>query len=145
MKSRELSPDQRGWCKPGITRYACLLLGIALLSGCATSSQLYDWGRYQGSLEQRYEREDSAQAEQMVREQMAAYGGSQRVPPGVYADYGFLLFRRGDTAGALAFFEKEKRAFPESTILMDRLIDRIKKKTSPEAEPAPLETEGGEP
>jgi hypothetical protein len=43
----------------------------------------------------------------------------------VYADYGFLLYRRGDYAGAMEKFDQEKRAFPESAALMSKLIERI--------------------
>ena len=119
-----------------IIRYG-LLASITLLTGCASNS-LYYWGDYSDSLEYRYEQEDIAQAEQLLRQQMASYqnsGGTpatsdvRRVPPGMYADYGFLLFRRGDMVGAIAFFQREKEAFPESTGLMNKLIERIRKKT----------------
>lgn len=128
-----------------VIRYGLLsLAGIVLLAGCASNS-LYHWGDYSDSLEYRYEKEDIAQAEQLLRQQMASYQhGSgvpatsdvRRVPPGMYADYGFLLFRRGDMAGAIAFFQREKEAFPESTGLMNKLIERIRKKTGT-AGPAP--------
>lgn len=120
-----------------VIRYGLLLASVTLLAGCASNS-LYYWGDYSDSLEHRYEHEDIAQAEQLLREQMASYqnsGGTpatsdvRRVPPGMYADYGFLLFRRGDMAGAMAFFQREKEAFPESTGLMNKLIERIRKKT----------------
>lgn len=142
-------------------RYGLLLAGIALLAGCASTS-LYHWGDYSDSLEYRYEKEDIAQAEQLLRQQMASYqhsGGTpatsdvRRVPPGMYADYGFLLFRRGDMTGAIAFFQREKEAFPESTGLMNKLIERIRKKTgtagpapaSPDASPAAAATSPANP
>lgn len=112
-------------CLRGLT----LFMAFALLPGCATPS-LYSWGDYDESLEQRYEKENLAQAEQVLREQMMGYDAGKRVPPGVCADYGFLLYRRGDLAGAVLFFEKEMNAFPESAFLMNKLIDRIKKKAS---------------
>jgi len=77
----------------------------------------------------------------VLREQMTGYDASNRVPPGVCADYGFLLYRRGDLAGAVLFFEKERNAFPESAFLMNKLIERIKKKSS--QEPAKI-SEGGQ-
>ncbi len=105
-----------------------LLAGALFLSGCAPT--LYYWGDYNESLEQRYEKENPNRAEQLLREQMTEYNTGKQVPPGMYADYGFLLYRRGDTGGAIAFFEKEKKTFPESALLMDKLINRIKQKTS---------------
>lgn len=107
-------------------RLLTLLTAVALCAGCAKPT-LYSWGDYDESLEQRYGKENSAQAEQLLRDQMLAYADGERVPPGVYADYAFLLFRRGDLAGAVFFFQKEKKAFPESAVLMDRLTERIRK------------------
>jgi hypothetical protein len=49
----------------------------------------------------------------------------------VYADYGFLLYRRGDYVGAIEKFEQEKRAFPESAALMSKLIERIQQQRAP--------------
>jgi hypothetical protein len=121
-------------------RCLILFMAFAILAGCAKPS-LYSWGDYGESLELRYEKENLAQAEQVLREQMAGYDAGKRVPPGVCADYGFLLYRRGDLAGAVLFFEKERNAFPESTFLMNKLIDRIKKKSS--QDPAKV-SEGGQ-
>ncbi|MFH0907654.1 MAG: DUF4810 domain-containing protein [bacterium] len=59
-----------------------------------------------------------------------AYTDGPRIPPGAHADYGFLLFRRGDISGGVSFFEMEKRAFPESAAFMDKVIDRADKKSS---------------
>ena len=57
-----------------------------------------------------------------------------RVPPGAYADYGFLLFRRGDRKGAIAYFEKERLLFPESSAFMTKLENA---KKSPAIKPQP--------
>jgi hypothetical protein len=101
----------------------CLVIGAAL-AGCAPPA-LYQWGEYEDSLYQRYVKEDIAGSEAHLRETLVAAELKSRVPPGVYADYGFLLYRRGDYAGAIGYFEKEKRAFPESAALMSKLIERI--------------------
>jgi hypothetical protein len=103
----------------------CLGLVIgAGLAGCAPPA-LYQWGEYEDSLYRRYVKEDIAGAEAYLRETLVAAELKSRVPPGVYADYGFLLYRRGDYAGAIEKFEQEKRAFPESAALMSKLIERI--------------------
>jgi hypothetical protein len=54
--------------------------------------------------------------------------GSKKVPPGLYADYGFMLYQRGEFSNAIAYFEKEKRIFPESKQLMDTVIKKIRDK-----------------
>ncbi len=144
MKNCTLSSARRSGFELSVVRCVFMLAGIMLISGCA-KPQLYDWGDYADSLECRYEKGDAAQAEQALREQMVEYGTGKHVPPGVYADYGFLLFRRGDIGGALAYFEKEKSTFPESSYLMDKLIARIKKKTSPAPDKVATEAGGGQP
>ena len=106
-------------------QYVCLGLVVgAGLAGCAPPA-LYQWGEYEDSLYRRYVKEDIAGAEAYLRETLVAAELKSRVPPGVYADYGFLLYRRGDYAGAIEKFEREKRAFPESAALMSKLIERI--------------------
>ena len=109
------------------TLWQCVCLGLVIaagLAGCAPPA-LYQWGEYEDSLYRRYVKEDIAGAEAYLRETLVAAELKSRVPPGVYADYGFLLYRRGDYAGAIAKFEQEKRAFPESAALMSKLIERI--------------------
>jgi hypothetical protein len=113
------------------------------LTGCGTPS-LYYWGDFEQGLYDRYVTEQHAQADAYLLETItSAEQQHLKVPPGAYADYGFLLFKRGDRNGAVAYFEKEKRAFPESSALMTKLIDRIKQnktalteKNQPQAMPA---------
>jgi hypothetical protein len=102
---------------------------IALtLVGCASPS-IYHWGKFENGLHERYVSLDHGQADAYLLETIgAAEQQNLRVPPGAYADYGFLLFKRGDTKGAIAYFEKEKLLFPESSAFMTKLIERIKQK-----------------
>jgi len=44
------------------------------------------------------------------------------VPPGVHAEYGFIMLKAGKADVAIANFEQEKALYPESRVLMDRLI-----------------------
>ena len=42
--------------------------------------------------------------------------------PGLYAEYGFLLMRRGENARAIEYYNKEKALWPESAVFMDSMI-----------------------
>lgn len=108
-----------------------LLVAISGMTGCATTS-LYDWGNYEDSLYLRYTDHDFNQAESYLSQSLPSTAHPSRIPPGVYADYGFLLYRRGDYSGAIQYFEKEKQIFPESSALMTRLIDRVQQKIAPQ-------------
>ncbi|WP_051906557.1 DUF4810 domain-containing protein [Methylomarinum vadi] len=114
----------------GFASYLNKLLSLValafFLNGCAPSGIFY-WGDYEDSLYQRYIEQNSAQAEVYLQETITdAERNHYRVPPGVYADYGFLLYRRGDKQAAIAFFNKEKRTYPESVMLMEKLIERVR-------------------
>jgi hypothetical protein len=39
-----------------------------------------------------------------------------------------VLFKRGDREGAISYFEKEKRMFPEPSAFMTKLIERVQQK-----------------
>jgi hypothetical protein len=117
----------------------CLMGAMAVvLAGCAQPT-IYHWGKFENGLHDRYVNLDHAQADAYLLETIgAAEQQNLRVPPGAYADYGFLLFKRGDSKGAIAYFEKEKLLFPESGAFMTKLIERIKQKeaeTAAKAEP----------
>lgn len=108
---------------------ACVLTALIGGAGCAQQRGLYDWGGYEDSLYLRYTASDFAQAETEVAGTLPTTAQPSRVPPGVYADYGFLLYRRGDYARAIQFFEKEKATYPESSLLMTKLIDRVRQRS----------------
>ncbi len=105
-----------------------LLLIIALaLSGCA--SPQYQWGIYEHALYGYYknpERLDKYAAE--LARIITIGEAANKVPPGIYAEYGYVLLIQGKRNEAIAYFEREKKAWPESIQLMDIMI---KTATSP--------------
>lgn len=121
-----------------------LILPLLLLAGCARPA-LYSWGDYPLALEQRYEKSNPAGVEKLLREQLPEFGTDRPVPPGLFADYGFLLYRRGELAGAAIFFEKERSTFPESAFLMNSLIERIKEQIARESFSVSAATGGDSP
>jgi hypothetical protein len=111
-----------------------LVLLLLALPGCAPRTT-YHWGEYEDSL---YKREkDTSEAGQARAFQMLeatirdAEARKGRVPPGVYADYGYLLFRQGKTDEAVGFFRKEAETYAESRYLMEAIISRIEGKKAP--------------
>jgi hypothetical protein len=108
------------------------MFSILLLTGCAPP-ELFHWGEYEDSLYERYVESDVGQTEAHLQECInEAQKNNQRVPPGLYADYGFMLYKRGDKSGAINFFDKEKKLYPESSLLMTKLIDRVKQQNDRE-------------
>lgn len=101
------------------------LLALALALGCAVPATRpgFDWGGYEDNLH-RLMRNPGG---------LEAYGASllrtiernpdgARVPPGIYAEYGYVLLLSGRKSEAAAYFTKEKTRWPEATLIMDRMI-----------------------
>jgi hypothetical protein len=110
-------------------RSSFVVLSILILSGCAVP-EIHYWGGYESSLYDRYVDNKPQESEEDVRSTLLeAESQHKRIPPGVSADYGFMLYKRGDMAGAISYFEKEKKLYPESGALMAKLIERINKKS----------------
>ena len=112
-----------------------LFVSTALsLCGCAPPTIFY-WGDYEASVYDRMVENNNTEGEEYLRKTITdAESEAKKVPPGVYADYGFMLYRRGNMAGAIGFFEKEKKAFSESTLLMNTIIEKIRAKQNPAQE-----------
>ncbi|MGR8929634.1 MAG: DUF4810 domain-containing protein [Gammaproteobacteria bacterium] len=113
--------------KRSLPAFGALLI-LLPLTGCAPQG-LYYWGDYESSLYERYVENGNQQTDAYLRNTFTEAANYQRkVPPGVHADYGFVLFTRGDKAGAISYFQKERELYPESQALMNKLIERIEQK-----------------
>ena len=109
--------------------------------GCAPRTR-YAWGKYDSTLYTHYKNPQDQEAYlerlgEIVREAEA----QDRVPPGLYAEYGYALYQKGSTGEALAYFEKERAKWPESNVLMEKMIRNAKqeekKRTRSSAVPVP--------
>jgi hypothetical protein len=108
-----------------MNRIRGLALGAVffLLAGCAAQTK-YVWGNYEGSLYSYYKAPgDSEQFTESLHKAIAeAETTNRKVAPGIYAEYGHMLQRKGRYADAIRFYEMERQAWPESTILMNTMI-----------------------
>lgn len=52
---------------------------------------------------------------------------SGRVPPGIYAEYGYALYEQGNYPEAIEYFKKEQSKWPESDIIMTKMINNAQK------------------
>lgn len=96
---------------------------LALLAGCAPRPY-YGWGNYNEVLYAHYRAPQDREA--FVAGLAATIRSVEeqglRMPPGLYAEYGYALFEEGRGAEAVAYFEKEKALWPESRLFMDKMI-----------------------
>jgi hypothetical protein len=98
--------------------------------GCApTGSQpMYYWGDYSESLYQTKKHPGpETQAEHIaVLEKIIETSKEKncRMPPGVYAELGYIYAMQNADKKAIELFTLEKQTYPEATLFMDRLIQR---------------------
>lgn len=94
------------------------------LAGCVQKQPMYAWGSYDASMYQ-YAKDSTKQSE--FREALAgiiaaSQSAGKPVPPGIHAEYGYQLLEMGKTDEAIAAFNAEKAAWPESTQFMESMI-----------------------
>lgn len=112
---------------------ALLVLGAAALlaaPGCGKST-MYGWNGYNNTLYAHYKnpqkQEDFVEALRKIIESDESSG--KKVPPGIYAEYGYALFEMGRPDEAATWFGKEKDAWPESKILMEKMIRNARRQS----------------
>jgi hypothetical protein len=105
-------------------RPVLLVLLVVAASGCASQSSMYHWGAYDSALYGHYRKpaEREAWVEALKTALLEAEREGRRVPPGLYAEYGYALLEEGKSKEAVTYFEKEKAKWPESTVLMQKMI-----------------------
>ena len=100
-----------------------------LLTGCAAPT-LYTWGHYEELIYASYAAPGKVSPEMQVEKLEADYqkarAGNKRMPPGWHAHLGHLYFQLGKLDQAQQEFQTEKADFPESAVLMDRFLAKIK-------------------
>jgi hypothetical protein len=96
------------------------------LASCAAPTNLYTWSKYETSsynflknsndktitnLDEEYNK--------IIKKQKGIRGV---VPPGIYADYGFMLLQSNRVEEGKVMIQKEMDLYPESKIFMERII-----------------------
>lgn len=124
-----------------LVRSVLLISLVVSLSACMPQRQFY-WGQYEDSLYARHQHAGTggeAHASGMLATTLAAppTSVSQKVGPGIHADYGYLLFKQGRPDEAIAQFQQEAATYPESKLLMDSMVSRIQERKKKDQEKTP--------
>ena len=111
-----------------IGRSLTAALGGLLLAGCAGTG-MYDTAGYEECVCELTLTPDSIDIEGQVvmLEELVnrVQANGHRVAPGIHAHLGYLYALRGDMDGAIAAFLTEKETYPESTVFVDGVLDRL--------------------
>lgn len=104
---------------------------LATFASCATQSSLYSWYDSEDATYQYTKRTTDealtkamAQYEMVIKKQKGLRG---MVPPGVNAEYGYLLCKVGKKEEGLALLRAEIAAYPESEKFISRIIKQLEK------------------
>lgn len=121
------------------------LLGAATLaaSGCAPGTMYY-WNGYDTALYHHYRNPQDREAfvEALRTTVLEADERGLRTPPGVSAELGYALYEEGRAQDAIPWFERERGQWPESQLLMEKIIRNAKLRAGGKAGPAPAPTTG---
>jgi hypothetical protein len=97
--------------------------------GCASPTKYY-WGQYETIIYTQYNEPGKAtpeyQIEKMREDIQKAKSQNKPLPPGFFAHLGYQYLLAGKAVEAQNCFKIEKKRFPESTVLMNRFLAKIK-------------------
>ncbi len=104
---------------------------LTLATSCTTEESLYSWYNYDNSA-YKYQKEltpssRKAYVEQLEKMEKKQNGQRGVVPPGFYAEYGFLLYNDNQQELGLQYMKKEVELYPESQLFIGGIIKRIEK------------------
>lgn len=107
-----------------------VLVTIAVAS-CTTTRPLYSWYDYENVTYQ-YSKKRTDELKVKLLEQYQKLIEKQQgirgvVPPGLYAEYGYLLYRTGKQKEGLGFLKEEIKLYPESEKYISRIIKQLEK------------------
>lgn len=101
-----------------------LLPIIILATGCAPK-RMYYWGDYSETLYayRKYPNEETLLKHKQMLESIIEESnkGNTRVPPGVYAELGYIYLKENNNKEAIKYFHLEEEIYPESKVFMQRL------------------------
>ena len=110
-------------------------LFLATSAGGCAAPKMYHWGKYDEHLYAHYRapQEREVWVANLKTLVLEAEQRSAKVPPGVYAEYGYALFEEGSSTEAATYFAKERDLWPESRPLMEKMIALAQRRGTPAA------------
>lgn len=102
-----------------------IVSALLMTIGCSTTrTTKYEWGNYETALYQHY-KSPTDLGEYMAVLKLVFDNAKQKntkVPPGFYAEYGYLLLMNNRSDEAIHYFSLEREAWPEAVSFMDKMI-----------------------
>jgi len=118
-----------------------LIAAASCAAGCAPRTA-YLWGDYDSALYAHYANPQDSERylERLGQIVQKAEVEKDKVPPGLYAEYGYALFEVGRLDEAIIYYRKEREQWEESRVFMEKMIRNTQRLKENRPGPAP----GGE-
>ncbi len=104
---------------------------LTTLCACVSTTSLYAWGHYEDLIYSSYAQPGGLPPEtqilKMQEDYQKAIGSNKSVPPGWHAHLGYLYAQQGQFSDAQRELMEEKTLFPESAVMMDRLLLNLRR------------------
>jgi len=113
-------------------RIVVIALLCAIMVSCSTAPKpMYSWYDYDDDTYAYLKNGDKESLADLIKtyEKIIAQqkGTRKIVPPGVYADYGFILIQAKKTEEGKKMLMKESELYPESSVFVNSVIRMIEK------------------
>lgn len=111
-------------------KYLIFISTLLLLASCNVQKPLYKYAQYEDAVYRYITVQDEKSEERLIKnyEAILQKTGSRKMPPpGICADYGYLLLKKGETAKGKALLEREREMYPESAKFINAILKRIEK------------------
>lgn len=108
---------------------AAIAIAMSLAdTSLADDETTYYWSSYERDLFDTYSDSENLTklGQTLLRIIKTSDTSGRKPPPGILAEYGYTLLRRGDTDVAIEYFEREAGQWPESRVFMNRVIARVR-------------------
>ena len=108
-----------------------IALLVGLMASCSVPKPLYSWYNYEDATYQ-YDKKQSEATQQHLLEVYQKMiekqnGLRKTVPPGLNAEYGFLLCKLGKKEEGIKYLKAEIALYPESAAYVSRIIKQLEK------------------
>ncbi|MDR0418975.1 MAG: DUF4810 domain-containing protein [Prevotellaceae bacterium] len=104
---------------------------VILLASCVTQKPLYTWDSYDVASYTYVKNGDERSIQELVKTYqkiIEKQKGSRGVPPpGICADYGFLLLQTDKVEEGKKMLKMEIAYYPESKVFIDRILKMLEK------------------
>ncbi|MGZ0016899.1 DUF4810 domain-containing protein [Yeosuana sp. AK3] len=106
-----------------------LFIALLLTVSCTTQKPLYTWGDYNNTTYKFLKKSDEKATQNLIESYEKIINNQKGLrevpPPGIYADYGFLLLQIEQTQKGKEMLDKEIALYPESQIFIERILKML--------------------